>query len=364
MDALHQSFLAGNVPVRRIDYRNTYHRRLRSIGSWLDRSAHQRLQRAFDASGADIIHLNQQCLEDGFDLLIAARTCCIPVVSTIHVTRTAQSLGARGAVLRDRLARHVLCRSRVPLIGVSPNSSHGLECFVRGRNRTQTKTTAVELLQVPRIFSVSNGVPEPHLADRVSIRKSLGLLPEHIILGVIARIEDQKNPLFMCRLLRELPENVRCVWVGDGRLREQLEKEIQSSGLDDRFILTGWQDQASRYLSAFDCFCLPSKYEGLPLALLEAMAASLPAVVSHVDGTEDAVHHGQTGFLCRVDDVHDWLLTLTTLIASAELRTSIGGNARERFESEFSLEAMTNRTLAVYGQVIRDFSGTRQPSSN
>ena len=341
MDPLADRFRADAVAVHRFDYVNTYHRRLRSVGAFFDRAAQSRIAAELKAADADLIHINQQCLEDGLDLVAAGAMIGRPVVSTIHVTRSAASLQARGAWLRDGISRLALKRSRLPLIGISPTSTNDLIQFL-GTDRNADQP----------VYCVTNGVAQPATSDAEPLRKSLGLDSEDFVLGVIARIEDQKNPLFMCRLLKALPASVKCVWVGDGRLRAELESNIREHQLEQRFILAGWQQQASRFLAAFDVFCLPSRYEGLPLALLEAMAAGKPAVVSQVDGTQDAINDGVDGFLCPVDDVDHWKRRVLQLMDSSADRQRMGVAATARYESQFSLDAMARRTVDVYHKVV------------
>ncbi len=180
------------------------------------------------------------------------------------------------------------------------------------------------------------------------MRREYGIAPGAIVIGVIARIEQQKNPLFLCRLLAALPDSVHVVWVGDGRLRPDLEREIAAQRLTRRFHLTGWRADATQFLAAMDVFVLPSLYEGLPLALLEAMSAGLPCVVSAVDGTRDAIETGHNGFLCPVNDTNAWIATLMPLVDSADLRRSTGAAAQASYRQHFSLDAMARRTIDVY----------------
>ena len=364
MDKLAAAFRDRKLQVRRFEYQNTYHRKCRSIGAVLDRSLCRQLAVEFETSNADVVHLNQQCLEDGLDLVKAAAVCRIPSVSTIHVTRSARSLGARGAFVRDFVCRKVLSTSAIPLVGVSRTSASDLCEFLFGHRHLsvpaivtdiRSRTTSSSNHVGQPVYAVANGVARPYLKDAGDLKSSLGLKPSDTVLGVIARIEQQKNPLFMCRLLKLLPATVHCVWVGDGRLRSTLEDEIVRLSLEQRFHLVGWQDDASGWLAAFDVFVLGSLFEGLPLALLESMAAGLPCVVSKVDGTQDAIQNCEDGFLCPVNDVDTWISVLTSLIELPELRASIGQAARKRYETEFSLEAMANRMVAVYHDVINRF---------
>src|SRR5205085_3888183 len=99
----------------------------------------------------------------------------------------------------------------------------------------------------------------------------------------------QKNPLFALDLLRQLPRQVKLVWVGDGRMREEFLSAVRHFDLEARVHFEGWRADARQRLAGFDIFMLPSVYEGFPFAVLEAMATGLPCVVSEVDGTREAV---------------------------------------------------------------------------
>ena len=196
------------------------------------------------------------------------------------------------------------------------------------------------------------------MLDRRKTRMEWGIPEGAIVLGCVARIESEKNPLFVTRLLKNLPDRIHGVWIGDGRMRAVLEEQIRAEKLQLRFRIEGWKKNAAAHLNAMDIFLLPSLYEGLPLALLEAMSAGLPCVVSEVDGTRDAIDQSVSGFRCTVDDVRSWLDALTPLIDSPELRSRIGCAAKTRHAAEFSIETMTKSTIAVYEDVIRRFQST------
>jgi glycosyltransferase involved in cell wall biosynthesis len=190
------------------------------------------------------------------------------------------------------------------------------------------------------------------------------------VLGCLARIESQKNPLFLVGLLPDLPERVRLVWVGDGRLRGELLDTAERLGVRNRVRVDGWRSDARARLAGFDAFALPSQYEGLPLAVLEAMAAGLPCVASDVDGNREALVHGESGYLCppaagtfpwfaSAADRGAWLACLHTLIAGESRRREMGQAARRRYLACFNLEAMAHGTVEVYRKVIADQSEVR-----
>ncbi len=184
--------------------------------------------------------------------------------------------------------------------------------------------------------------------DREALRRSWGCDSNDLVLGCIARIEAQKNPLFVPTLLAGLPRNVRVVWIGDGSLRESLRQKATELGVADRLVLPGWQHDARSLLCGFDLFVLPSIYEGFPLAILEAMAAELPCVVSDVDGVAEAVVDGETGFVCPPNATEMWLERIRRYADDSVLRERAGTLAAARYRERFSLEAMARNTARVY----------------
>jgi glycosyltransferase involved in cell wall biosynthesis len=339
MDKLAQ-LLQPWANVYREPYTNTYDRRLRSIGAVLDRPLIRCLRDRLRGLQPDVIHVNKQNLEDGLDLLLAAANTGVPFVSTVHITRDPASVRAAFGSLRGRIARFVLCHTASPCLAIARACAEELRAhFGAAAARS-------------RIHCVLNGVGEAPSGNREAIRCEWGCNRGDVVLGCLARIESQKNPLFLVDLLAELPEHVRLVWVGDGRLRGELLDRAQRLGVRERVCVDGWRSDARARLIGFDLFALPSHYEGFPLALLEAMAAGLPCIASDVDGIREAIVHGQSGFLCPPNDRSVWLCGLRTLIENAAQRRMIGQAARSRYRDCFSLEAMARGTVDVYRKVI------------
>ena len=328
--------LAEQGAVHRIDYRNTYDRRTRSLGAMLARRDIRRLTRELAGLRADVIHLNKQNLEDGLDLLLAARNAEIPVVATVHVTRTMSGLRSVGGSVRDWLSARVLRSVPCPLIAIAQSGLTDLTALGIDRSR---------------LHLVWNGVGDSLPNDREALRRFWGCGSNDVVLGCIARIEAQKNPLFVVPLLTGLPRNVRVVWIGDGSLRESLQQRATEFGVSDRLVLPGWQHDARSMLCGFDLFVLPSIYEGFPLAILEAMAAGLPCVVSDVDGVAEAVVDGETGFVCPPNATEMWLERIRRYAADPALRERAGTLAAARYRERFSLAAMAGNTARVYASV-------------
>jgi len=325
--------------VTRIPYCNTYDRILRSGGAILARSTIKRIATFFLSARTDIIHINKQNIEDGLDLILAAKRAERPTVSTIHIARSMSALQSRAGNLRDWLAAKVLRQSPAHFITVAQHCAQQLLASCPG-------------IDPGKVHAVWNGVSCHPATDRQAIRAEWGCKPGDLVLGCVARLEQQKGPLFALELLRKLPSHVKLIWVGDGRLREDFERSMRQQGLQYRVHLEGWRADARQRLAGFDVFVLPSEYEGFPFAVLEGMAASLPCVVSDVDGTREAVENGETGYLCKTRDLSQWLTQLNILLNDHEMRQRMGNKGLERMRQHFSLDAMARETARVYAKVL------------
>jgi len=324
--------------VLRIRYQNTYDRRLRNLTVAFSRGDVRRLSRQLSRLDADVIHINKQNIEDGLDLLQAARNAPGRLLTTIHVTRSMRQLRAQGGWARDWVSTRVLRGIGCPIIAIAKSGVGDLSQLGIERSR---------------LHLVHNGVSDSMSGDRDAIRRRWGIGPAEIVLGCVARLEPQKNPLFLPPLLSKLPPHVRLVWIGDGSLMVAMRKCAAEHGVSDRVLLLGWQHDARSLLCGLDVFVLPSLYEGFPFAILEAMAAGLPSVVSDVDGVGEALIDGQSGFLCRPNDSKQWLETLTTCVEDPTLRSRLGNAAATRHREEFSLHAMASKTAEIYREIVR-----------
>jgi glycosyltransferase involved in cell wall biosynthesis len=341
--------LGDLAAVVRVDLRNTYHRSMRAFGAVLDRAQIVRLREAFTNISPDLLHLNQQVAEDGLDLLVAAREAGLPHVSTVHIGSSPRTLGAVAGGVREHLARHVMARSSALHISVSAHSAEELGAWIpvlRERDRLRVVHNGV--------FSASTASHEsPALRDRY--REEWGVAPESIVLGCVGRIEEQKDPLFLLELFARLSEDdprLRLVWIGDGRLRGRLEDSVQAAGLTGRVTIDGWRADATQRLRALDLFVLPSRFEGLPLALLEALWVGLPCCANSTAGIPEAIVDGLNGRLCEPGDLDGWLETLGALLNDPQERSRLGAAAIESARAGFSIETMTTRTVKVYSEAI------------
>jgi len=261
--APHGDVLRGSYPW----FYDSWHRGL--LGELTGPADHARWREQWSAWKPDVIHVNKQCLEDGLDLLVAAAGMAIPHLATIHITQTARSLGARLGGLRDRRARRALQACRVPLVAVGTARGEELRALLGPHARVEV---------------IDNGVPPATpCPDRAALRTREGLAPETFAVVAVGRLEAQKNPLrFLREIHRLLPASpgLRARWIGGGRLEPDWLSLRNELGLDEIVRLDSWRSDVAEVLPAFDLFLHTADFEGLPLALLEAMNAGLPAAVA------------------------------------------------------------------------------------
>lgn len=172
-------------------------------------------------------------------------------------------------------------------------------------------------------------------------------------LVVAARFEPQKDHVTLVRALAGIADtDWRCTLLGDGRTRPQVRRLVERLGLARRVDMPGEVDDVVERLAQSHAVVLPSRWEALPLVLLEAMRAGLPTVATDVGGVREAVRNAETGLLVRRGDVGSLADGLRTLVQRHDLRAGMGAAARLRYERHFTLQEMVRRTIAVYEAAI------------
>lgn len=214
---------------------------------------------------------------------------------------------------------------------------------------------ALEHRVVPpgRVVLIRNGVrpteaAEP--AERDAVRAELRVPPDVPVFGTVAALAPQKS---IASLVRAVPTVLRdplpaCfVIIGDGALRPELERLAASLGCAKQFRFLGQRQDVPRLLTGMDVFVLPSLWEGLPYALLEAGLARLPVVATDIPGCRDLIVPSETGLLARPGDPLDLAVKLMELWRSPE-RSVMGGRLRERVLREYGLGQMLDGHAALY----------------
>jgi glycosyltransferase involved in cell wall biosynthesis len=284
----------------------------------------------------EIVHANSS--KAGLLALAAARFTGVRArVFTAHGWAHGWYPGRAGALylaaerLTGRLASRVVCVSESELrAGIAARTCRSAQTILI--------PNAVDVAAFPRAVHASE-VPEVLSVTRLAPPKDAGTL-----LGALAELDGTP---FRARL------------VGDGRDRVDVERELERLGLDGRVELLGERDDVPELLAGSDVFVLSSRAEGMPLAILEAMAAGLPVVASDVGGIGELVVDGETGVLVRPGDRDALAAALERVAGDGALRKRMGAAARARAEALFDLPRFLEAHAALYE---RELTASRSPS--
>jgi glycosyltransferase involved in cell wall biosynthesis len=210
-------------------------------------------------------------------------------------------------------------------------------------------------LPAKKVTLVYNGIelPTAPLMSPQAARAALALPSDGPVLGAVSRLDPAKGVDVLIHALSRL-ENVTLVVIGDGAERGALEMLSRELGVAERICWTGYRPDVFRLLPACDVFVQPSRYEGLPTTVMEAMAIGLPVVATAVGGTPEVVVDGVTGLLVPPHDSVALAQAITRLLNDPDLRRAMGQAGRERVEKHFSVEQMVRQTEALYEELLSD----------
>jgi glycosyltransferase involved in cell wall biosynthesis len=189
---------------------------------------------------------------------------------------------------------------------------------------------------------------------RDEIRKEMGIPEGEMVVGTVANFRAQKdypNLLDAARYLLDRGLHVRFVAVGQGPLERQIRAEHRRLGFGDRFILAGYRADAARVLAACDVFVLASLFEGLPVALMEAMALGRPVVATAVGGVPEFVSDGVEGLLVPPAAPDALAIALEALLRDPARRRRMGAAAERRAET-FDIRKAIGSIESLYLEVV------------
>jgi glycosyltransferase involved in cell wall biosynthesis len=297
----------------------------------VDRSVPAAIRALAATTGADLIHAHGYKAD--VYAYLAMRRSSTPLVSTCHTWYDDNRLVWLYGVIDRRVLRHYnavvavsddVCQ-RLLDSGVAPDRIH----FIRNGIDLRPFTNATPSLR--------------HLAT-----------PEGLLIGWVGRLTRDKGPDLFLRAIAQLrPEfpTARYLMVGEGPYRPECERLITNLSLGDIVHLLGQRSDMPAVYASCDLMVSSSRLEGLPMAILEGMATSLPWVATSVGAVPLAIHDGQNGILISPENVEFLATNMARLMRNPEDRARMGAAAWHLTESEFSAERMSEDYFGVYKEV-------------
>jgi glycosyltransferase involved in cell wall biosynthesis len=300
----------------------------------LDPAAFWRLKRQIAAFKPDIVHTwlfaansygRAAALAAGVKHIVAAERCVDPwkgwheLAVDRYLARRSERIVANSAAVQDFYVRHGLPAEKF------------------------------------RIISNAVGPAKPSCVSRAELLTELGLPADARLIGAIGRLWPQKR-------VKELVwgvDQLRCVYdhahllvIGDGPLRDQLERYARLCEVTDYAHFLGTRTDVPRLLPHFDVLWLASGYEGQSNAVMEAMAAGIPVVATDIPGNRDLVVHGETGYLIPLNSRSAFAKFTLPFLEDAALAEQLGEAGKARMAAEFSVERMVVRYVDLYSEIL------------
>jgi len=256
----------------------------------------------------------------------------IPVVRTRHIS---------AAVGRDPLSRWLYAR--------------GADKVVTTGNRLREALVSDLRLADEHVISIPTGIDTQRFSpgDRAAARQQLGLPLDARIVGIVATIRTWKGHQYLIDAVRRIDhDNLLLLIVGNGPIRDVVERHVAESGLASQTRMVGQQRDVVPWLRAMDIFALPSyANEGVPQAIVQAMSCQLPVVSTPVGAIDEAVVHQQTGLMVPPKQVEPLAQALNRLLDDAALRHRLGAAGRQRALAQFGIERMLDDMERVFSEV-------------
>jgi len=261
----------------------------------------------------------------------------------------------RASNVRNRAWQFRLARWTAPLA----------DAFTAVSRRTLEFASQHEGVAVERATVIPNGIDPAEWeaapdARRKAQREELGLQPGDFVVCTVGRLHEQKGLEFLLPAARTVAEQVpNAVFLiaGYGPLRERLEAKAKGLGLESRVRFLGYRRDVANLLAASDIFALPSLWEGMSNAILEAMAAAKPVVATAVDGAVEQVEDGVTGLLVPPGDAKALAGAILELARDPRKAQEMGTKGREKVRREFTLDRMTEAYFELYRTLLEKVIG-------
>ncbi|MBI4248199.1 MAG: glycosyltransferase [Elusimicrobia bacterium] len=272
----------------------------------------------------------------------------------IQLCRLAKSVGRLSFKLVSSPRVHY--RSRAPVLRWLDRSVKNQDDLMVSESMASRKYVLESMgYAAAKVTTIYNGVEAGAWSrsqqGRADIRSRFGVADGDVLLGCVGRFHEQKGQRHLIRAVKSLADRkaaVKCLFIGDGPDRARMQEKVARWGLSERIFFAGEQMDMRLWLSAMDIFVLPSLWEGTPNVVMEAMVMRLPVIATRVDGVQELIRHGETGWLVSPADPKAIVKAVENLILQPTLAQAAGHRARAYAERHFDVGRMVKEYEKAY----------------
>lgn len=235
------------------------------------------------------------------------------------------------------------------------------ECVLAVSDEVAASINRFDLGRKTKVKTLLNGVPVEQVRTEASningLRKEFGIPQNHFVVGTVAVFRRQKRLLDWLEVasrIAKLQKNVTFLLVGHGQEEAMLRSKIRELRIEDRVMMPGFRPDGRRVMTLMDVFLMTSEFEGLPMALLEAMALAKPVVATSVGGIPEVVKNGDEGFLTLVGAVDELAGYATKLLGDPQLRQRMGERGAAKVEEKFHLKHRVKFIEELYLEILAE----------
>jgi glycosyltransferase involved in cell wall biosynthesis len=294
-----------------------------------------------------VVHLHQSGLIDFMVAMITKHLCKLKIITTLHAFPNVDEAGGKRKWYQPEtlMYRYLYSKLLDAVIPVSNAVMHSTINDLRvSKNKVIKIINAIEL----------NDFIYP--LNRFKSRMNIGLTNDHtLVIGTVARLCKLKRIedliVSFARVLKSRTD-IGLLIVGDGPLKQELERLVESLNISNHIVFTGFREDISDLLGFMDVFVLPSQSEGLPRSVMEAMASGKPVIATDTGGVSDAVVHGKTGYLFEIGDVEALTNRIIELIENDGLRLKMSIEARRIAKERFDGQRLVDETMTLYKNIV------------
>ncbi len=310
--------------------------------------------------GIKVFFLPQKKGTDYFSFLQVAKILRREKIDVIHTHNTQPFIdGTIGALLsgvktiihtdharsfpdkrRYMFAEWLMSHFAYKVVGVSEHTSQNL---IKYENISKRK-----------IVTIPNGIDSEKFninIDKKKKRKEIGIKENGPVIGIGVRLTEQKGITYLLQAMPEITKrfpDISLVIAGEGQLESDLRIEATELGIDKNILFAGPRLDMPELLQLFDLYILPSLWEGLPMVLLEAMAAGCSVVATNVGGIPKVIKHGKNGVLIHPQEPKLMASEIINLLSDKKLRDKYSQNSKKLFFKQYSAHIMTNKYEKLY----------------